>query len=138
MTSENYVAGSTMAFEPKIKGINSKSLFEFEDDLSKCYIGGAGGMPERLHTFYYADAKYEFCFYTRRHGEGDEYEYDVEVYDATVDRFTGSSPRIDPRDFDRISRNMARFFAVRSFLVPSRPIPSEEKFRSLKLTWVLR
>jgi hypothetical protein len=134
--SGNYVPGHTMAFEPTIKGINSKSLFEFEDDLGKVYIGGAGGMPERLHTFYYADGKYEFCFYARRDWEGDE--YDVEVYDATIDRFTGPSPRIDPRDFDRISRNMAKFFAVRSFLVPSRPIPPEEKFRNLTLSWVLR
>ena len=120
VTSRDDVPGDMMEFEPKIKGINASSLFEVEDDLGKCYIGGAGGMPERLHTFYYADVKYEFCFYTRRHWEGDE--YDVEVYDASVDRFTGPSPRIDPRDFDRISRNMTRFFTVRSFRVPRKLI----------------
>jgi hypothetical protein len=136
ITSENYVPGDTMAFEPTIQGIDASWLFEFEDECGKYYITNVGGMPEREHTFYYGDGKYEFCFYARQHWEGSE--FDVEVYDATVRRFYGPSPRIDPQDFDRISRNMARFFAVRWFLSARRPIPSTEKFRSLKLSWVLR
>ncbi len=124
-----------MAFEPKIKGVNSSGLFEYEDELGKCYIGGTGGMPEREHAFYYADDKYEFCFYADRNWDGDE--FDVDVKNATIYRFHGPRPDIDPADFDRISRNMVKFFATRWFLVPGKPIPPTEKFRSLKLSWRL-
>jgi hypothetical protein len=125
-----------MTFEPKIEGINPRYVFEFEDECGQCYIGGAGYMPDWRFAFYYADCKYEFCFYADQHWEGNEFE--VEVKDATLARFKGGSPRIDPADFDRISRNMARFFATRWFLDPIRPNPPKEHFRSLKLSWVLR
>jgi hypothetical protein len=125
----------TMKFEPQIEGVKRSWLFEFEDEEGKCYIGGVGGMPEREHAFYYADAKYEFCFYAVSKWEGAE--YDVEVTDASVYRFHGPSPHIDPKDFDRIARNMAKFFATRWFIAPSEPIPPTEHFRSLRLSWVL-
>lgn len=125
-----------MAFEPTIKGVNPSYLFEFEDECGQCHIGGTGYMPGWEFAFYYADSKYEFCFYANRRWEGDQ--FDVDVKNATIYRFDGPRPRIDPADFDRISRNMAGYFATRSFLDPTTPNPSTEKFRSLKLSWVLR
>jgi hypothetical protein len=116
-----------------IDGVEASSLFEYDDEFGKCYIGGVGGMPE--HPFYYADHKYEFCFYADQNWEGSD--LDVVVEDATIYRFHGPSPHIYPDDFVRISRNMAKFFCARWFLGPERPIPSTEKFRSLKLSWVL-
>jgi len=124
-----------MAFEPKIKGVNASDLFEYEDEFGKCYIGSIGSMPERENAFYYADAKYQFCFYVVRTWDGSE--FDVDVKGATIYRFHGPRPRIDPRDFERISRNMAKFFAERCFLAPALSIPAGQKFRSLKLSWVL-
>ena len=124
-----------MTFEPKIEGVERSSLFEYEDECGKCYIGGIGGMPEREHGFYYADSKYEFCFYADRHWEGSE--YDVEVQNATIYRFHWPRPRINPDHFDRIGRNMTSFFAARWFHLPSQLIPQTEKFRSLSLSWVL-
>jgi hypothetical protein len=125
-----------MAFEPKIEGVKQADLFEYEEECGKFYIAGVGGMPEREHAFYYGDGKYEFCFYAVSHWEGDEYT--VEVNDATIYRFHGPSPRISPDDFDRIGRNMSKFFAERWFLAPRKPIPSTEKFRSLYLSWLLK
>ena len=125
-----------MTFEPKIEGVRQEDLFEYEDKYGKCYIGWVGGMPEREHAFYYADSKYEFCFYAMQHWKGSEYV--VEVKDATIYRFHGPSPRISPDNFDRVSRNMAKFFADRWFLIPSKPIPSAERFRGLNLSWVLK
>ena len=122
-----------MTFEPTIDGVEASDLFEYEDEFGKCYIGGVGGMPERSHAFYYADQKYEFCFYADQNWEGSE--VDVVVRDATIYRFHGPSPHIDPDDFNRIGRNMAKFFSAHWFLSPKRPIPSTEKFRSLKLEW---
>jgi hypothetical protein len=123
-----------MAFEPKIAGVSRSSLFKFEDESGKCYITDIGGMPEREYAFYYADGKYEFCFYADQHWDGNE--FDVEVTNATIQRLHGSRPRINPADFDRIARNMAKFFATRWFVAGSRPIPPTEKFRSIKLSWV--
>jgi hypothetical protein len=125
-----------VAFQPTIEGVNPRYLFEYEDECGQCHIGGTGGMPEREFAFYYGDSKYEFCFYADEHWEGNE--FDVEVKNATIYRFHGPRPRIDPADFDRIRRNMTRFFATRWFLDPTKPIPPTEKFRSLKLSWLLR
>ena len=134
-TGEGSHRKATMTLEPNIKGVNSSDLFEYEDELGKCFIGSVGGMPQREHAFYYADDKYEFCFYAVQNWHGSE--FDVDVKDATIYRFHGPSPYIDPNDFDRIGRNMAKFFTERWFLAPAKPIPSREKFRSLKLSWVL-
>lgn len=125
-----------MTFEPGIDGVKQASLVEFEGECGKFYIAWIGGAPEREHAFYYADTKYEFCFYADRHWDDDQ--YDVVVKDATIYRLHGPSPRIDPDDFERIRRNMARYFVGRWFLVPTQLAPSTEKFRDLKLSWVLR
>jgi hypothetical protein len=125
-----------MTFQPKIDGVKHENLFEYEDECGKYYIGWIGGMPERDHAFYYGDSQYEFCFYAESHWEGNE--YDVEVKNASIYRFHGPNPTIDPGDFDRLARNMSRFFAERWFLVPNKPIPATEKFRGLSLSWVLR
>jgi hypothetical protein len=124
-----------MDFEPKMKGVARSSLFEYEDKYGKCYIGSVGGMPEREHTFYYADHRYEFCFYADQKWDGSS--FDIDVTEATIYRFHGPRPHVDPADFDRIARNMAKFFASRWFLAPRDPIPSSEKFRGLKLSWTL-
>jgi len=125
-----------VGFEPTIEGVQRASLVEYADELGKVYIGGAGYMPEPGYCFYYKDAKYEFCFYADSLYEGSV--FDIDVKDATVHRFHGSSPQIDHSDFERIARNMARFFSERWFLSPRKPVPPTEQFRSLKLSWVLR
>jgi hypothetical protein len=124
-----------MAFTPQIEGIKPSDLFEFDGEFGKFYMTDVGGMPERENAFYYADGKYEFCFYADRTWEGDQ--FDVEVKNATIYRFHGPHPRINPDDFDRIARNMARFFASRWFLTANKPIPPTEKFRNLKFSWGL-
>jgi hypothetical protein len=124
-----------MTFQPKIEGVKRERLFEYEDECGKFYIGRVGQMPEREHTFYYADSRYEFCFYADQKWKGNEFEVDVK--NATIYRFHGPKPRINPDDFDRISRNMAKFFAERWFLVASKPIPSTEHFRGMRLSWAL-
>ena len=124
-----------MSFKPKIDGVEASYLHEYEDELGKFYVAGVGGMPEREHAFYYADQKYEFCFYADQEWEGRE--FDVVVKHATIYLFHGPRPHINPGDCHRIGRNMAEFFAERWFFVPSKPIPSTQKFRSLKLEWRL-
>jgi hypothetical protein len=124
-----------MEFEPTIEGVRRKDLVEYADELGEVCIGRVGGMPEREHAFYYRDAKYEFCFYADCKCDGDK--FDIDVKNATVQRFHGSRPRIDYRDLDRIARNMARFFAERRFLSSRKPVPPNETFRSLKLSWRL-
>jgi hypothetical protein len=101
----------------------------------KFYIAWVGGMPEREHAFYYADGKYEFCFYAERLWHGSQ--YDVVVKYATVDRFHGANPRINPEDFERIRRNMAAYFSDRWFFIPTEPMPPTEEFRSVVLSWRL-
>jgi len=124
-----------MAFKPKIDGVNEKELLEYESDGHKFYMAWVGGMPEREHAFYYADDRHEFCFYADRKWEGSE--YDVYVRNATIYRFHGSHPRINPDDYGYLRERMARFFSERWFLDPLRPIPANEKFRNLTLSWVL-
>lgn len=125
-----------MTFEPKMKGVNQSSLVEFQDERAKFYIAWVGGgAPDREHAFYYADTKYEFCFYADPHWEGDR--YDVVVKGATIHLLHGPSPQISPDDFERIRRNMVRYFADRWFLIPTRPIPPTEKFGDVKLSWGL-
>jgi hypothetical protein len=135
LADQDHANETEMAFKPKIEGVKQSSLVEFKNESGQFYTAWLGGMPEREHTFYYADGKYEFCFYAERHWEGDQ--YDVVVKDATIYPFHGPSPRIDPEDFECIRRNMATFFAGRWFLVPTESIPSTEKFRSLMLSWRL-
>jgi hypothetical protein len=124
-------------FKPKMKGMEGRILFEYEDERSKCYLGYAGWMPElRGYAFYYNDDTYEFCFYANCKYDGDT-TYDVVVNHATTQRFHGGFPRIDPADIDRIRRNMEKFFSTRAFLVPSEPIPPTVDFRNLILSWRL-
>lgn len=125
-----------MAFEPTIEGIEKEYVVECDGESGKFYIGSIGGMPEREFGFYYRDDMYEFCFYADRNW--DEKKFDINVKDATRFRFNGASPKINPRDYDRIARNMAKFFAVRSFLLPHRLIPPTEEFRHLRLSWNLK
>jgi hypothetical protein len=123
-----------MEFEPTIKGVQRNDLVEYTDELGKVCIGGVGYMPEPGVGFYYRDAKYEFCFYADCKYDADK--FDVDVRNATVQRFHGASSRIDYQDFDRVARNMARFFAERSVLDPRKP--PTEKFHRLKFSWLLR
>jgi len=125
-----------MEFEPTIEGVRRKDLVEYTDELGKVYIGGVGYMPEPGFGFYYRDAKYEFCFYADCKYDGEK--FDIDVRDATVQRFQASSPPIDYRDLDRVARNMARFFAERQFLSPCKSLPPGEKFLRLKFSWLLR
>ena len=117
------------------RAFHRKDLVEYTDELGKVYIGGVGYMPEPGVGFYYRDAKYEFCFYADCKYDGDK--FDIDVRDATVQRFRGVKPRINFQDFDRIARNVARFFAERWFLSSRKPVPPNEHFRSLKLSWRL-
>lgn len=136
LADQDHAKETGMAFKPKMEGVKQSSLVEFADECGKFYVGWVGGgAPGREHAFYYADEKYEFCFYADQHWEGDQ--YDVVVKDATIHLFHGPSPRISPDDLERIRRNMATYFADRWFLIPREPIPSTEKFRNLKLSWVL-
>lgn len=124
-----------MAFEPTIEGIEAKYIVECDGEPGKFYVGSIGAMPETGWGFYYRDDEYEFCFYADRSWDG--IKFDIDVNDATRSRFTGASPDINPRDYDRIARNMAKFFAARFFIVPTRPIPPTEEFRHLRLSWKL-
>jgi hypothetical protein len=135
MATSGHVRKRVMTFEPKIEGVKREDLFEYEDECGNYYISWVGGMPEREHAFYYGDDKYEFCFYADRKWDGNK--FDVDIKNATIYRFHGPRPRINAEDFDRIGRNMAKFFSERWFLVPNKPIPPTEKFRSLTLSWLL-
>ena len=121
---------------PKIEGVDPKYLFEYEGEHGEFYIGPIGGMLERTFGFYYRDEKYELCFYADRVWDGKN--YDVLIEDATMLKFHGASPRVEPRDYDGIAHNMTRFFSERFFLSPRRPIPATEEFRSLRLVWKLK
>jgi hypothetical protein len=116
-----------------MKGIEQEYLVEINSGHGKCYIASAGGMPERENAFYYGDADYEFCFYATRKWRGDE--YDVEVTNATVERFHGSEPFIRPEHKDRITANIATFFATYYFASSAKPIPSTERFGTLTFSW---
>jgi hypothetical protein len=124
-----------MTTEPTIEGVEKKYIVECDGEPGKFYIASIGSMPEREFGFYYRDDVYEFCFYADQIWDGRK--FDIDVKDATRFRFTGASPKINPSDYDRIARNMAKFFATRSFLLPHRPIPSTEEFRRLRLSWKL-
>jgi hypothetical protein len=124
-----------MPFEPKIEGINKSTLIEIKGERGNCYMASVGGMPERLHTFFNGDDTYQFCFYANRKWEGDE--FDVEVFEASIYRFHGPRPYVNPDDMEYIRQNTEKFFTTRCFLTFREPIPSTEKLRKVILSWRL-
>lgn len=116
-------------------GISPEFIIEI-DKSTGCFIGSAGGMPEREHTFLYHDNKYHFYFYAEQKWEG--CTYDVNIVDASVRRFHGPGPQILDADVPIIRKNMARFFRERRFFDSSSARPESEIFRDLAINWKLR
>ena len=100
-----------MSFTPRIKGIDPNAICEISGKRGGCYIASAGGMPEREHTFYYADPSYEFCFYVTRSWDGNV--FDIDIYNATRERFTSLPPSIRVGDLGYILHNIQIFVSTR-------------------------
>jgi hypothetical protein len=101
-----------------------------------CYIAWVGGMPERAFTYVYLDRHGKFYFYADR--TWNEPTYDVDVYAATVSKFTGPTPSIGREWLGQIQANIRTFFQQRSFLNSSKPIAEGQHFRNLTFSWGIK
>jgi hypothetical protein len=117
---------------------------EFSDEFTlkidgpdgPCYIAWVGGMPERTHTYAYLDRHGKFYFYANRTWSGST--YDVDVYDASVSKFTGATPSIGREWLSEIKANVLAFFQQRSFANSSKPIEEGANFGSLTFSWGIK
>lgn len=114
--------------------VQEKYVVKIEGPSGPCFIASVGGMPEREFTFVYRDKDYYFYFYADRSWDGNDV-YDVDVRNATTQRFTGPNPAIRLEDRDRIKENIKTFFEQRDFFSSKNLRPATEQFRNLTFSW---
>jgi hypothetical protein len=125
-----------MSFELRVSGIDPKALTQIAGEQGPFYIASIGGKPELENAFFYGDESNQFCFYADiKVLEGKR--YDIEVFDASSGRFSGSTPKSLGGHLATIRKNIDKCFHERDFFTPS--IPSSEanrqNLRSVRFTW---
>jgi len=125
-----------MSFELQVPGIDREHLTEIAGEQGPFYVARIGGKPELENGFFYGDDNNQFCFYANINVlEGEK--YDLEVFGASNDRFSGSTPKFAGSELATIQSNIVKVFHERDFFAPS--IPSSDanrkNLRSVHFTW---
>jgi hypothetical protein len=130
------VQGVDMSFELRVPGIPRERLTEIAGEQGPFYIATIGGKPELENGFFYGDDNNQFCFYANINVlEGKR--YDIEVFDASSGRFSGSTPKSVGSHLATIKNNINKCFHERDFFTPSIPSTEadRENLRSVRFTW---
>ena len=121
---------------PPTDEVRENYILKIDRSDGPCYIAYVGGMPERTYTYVYVDRHGRFYFYASRIWSGST--YDVDVYDASVSKFTGPTPLIGREWLGQIQTDIRTMFQQRSFMNSGEPIPKDEDFGSLTFSWGIR
>jgi hypothetical protein len=127
-----------MTFELRVAGIDRKDLTEIVGEQGPFFIARVGGKPELENGFFYGDGNSQFCFYANINVlEGEK--YDIEVFDASTNRFSGPSPKSVGGHLSVIQSNIEKVFRERDFFEPSvlSTDANRKNLRSVLFTWNL-
>jgi hypothetical protein len=125
-----------MSFELQVPGISRGYLTEIVGEQGSFYIDHIGGKPELENGFFYGDDRNQFFFYARIHVlEGEK--FDIEVFGASVSRFSGPVPNTVGSHLPTIRSNIHKLFEERDFYNPSVPWSdaNRKNLRSVRFTW---
>ena len=126
-------------FEPRLEGLDPEKLVEIQGERGSFYTCIIGSHPELKNGLLYGDDRYQFCFFTNpifdRSTGKRPVPYDLEVYDATVERLSGTLAKVPKVDAEYLEKNIEHLLRTRMLIMPSSPINPNDAPHEIRFTW---
>jgi hypothetical protein len=126
-------------FELRMEGLDPAKLVKIQGEHGPFYTCISGSDPGLKNGLFYGDNRYQFCFFTRyifdRSSGKNPEPYDLEVYDATVQRLRGTLVNVPNADAEYLERNIAHLLRTREVTMPSKPVNPNDAPREIRFTW---